>query len=209
MSTVSSVFAYSDFLFMTLPFRPLAQFSVMLAVFFMLIYENTFMYFGFKLLVSLFLIAEHRTEGLSALTSLGTAGLERKREEQDEWHGRGGQERQEASLSRLPHVQRPAASQGLVRKSGKCLSGSSSAGEKREKSYLLAVVSCWLKAHPKGVNWPTLLGAQTWCWVAPAGAVGKLMVAAEAETRYEVSYPGSIGTSFFENTRRPLSSPLR
>ena len=69
---------------MTLPFRPLAQFSVMLAVFFMLIYENTFMYFGFKLLVSLFLIAEHRTEGLSALTSLGSVGLERKREEQDE-----------------------------------------------------------------------------------------------------------------------------
>lgn len=60
MSIVSSIFAYSDFLFMKLPFRPLAQFSVMLAVFFMLIFENTFMYFGFKLLVSLFLIAEHR-----------------------------------------------------------------------------------------------------------------------------------------------------
>ena len=148
---------------MSLLFRPLAQFSVTLAVFFMLIYENTLTYFGFRLFVSLFLIAEHKTEGLSALTSLGSAGLERRREEQDEWHRRGGQERQEASLSRLPRVQRPAASQGLVRKSGKCLSGSSSAGEKREESYLLAVVSCWLKAHPKGINSPTLLGSHTWC----------------------------------------------
>lgn len=118
---------------MSLLFRPLAQFSVTLAVFFMLIYENTLTYFGFRLFVSLFLIAEHKTEGLSALTSLGSAGLERRREEQDEWHRRGGQERQEASLSRLPRVQRPAASQGLVRKSGKCLSGSSSAGEKGKR----------------------------------------------------------------------------
>lgn len=69
---------------MKLPFRPLAQFSVMLAVFFMVIFENTFMYFGFKLLVPLFLIAEYRTEGLSALTSLGNASLERRCEEQDE-----------------------------------------------------------------------------------------------------------------------------
>lgn len=78
---------------MKLPFRPLAQFSVMLAVFFMVIFENTFMCFGFKLLVPLFLIAEHRTEGFSALTSLGSASLERRCEEQDERHGRAGQER--------------------------------------------------------------------------------------------------------------------
>lgn len=110
------------------------------------------MYFGFKLLVSLFLIAECRIEGLSAVTSLGSAGLERRREEQDERHGRG-QERQNASLSR-----RPNPSRGLVPKSGKCVSRSSSAGEKREKSSLLAVVSCWPKAHRKSVDSLTLLG---------------------------------------------------
>lgn len=196
------IFAYSDFLLMELPFSPLAWFSVMLAVFSYADLWKYFMYFGFKLLVSPFLTAECRIEGFSAVASLGSAGLERRREGRDEWHGKG-QERQNASLSSLPRVRRPAPSQGLVPKSGKCVSRSTSAGEKREESYLPAVVSCWPQAHPTVLTHPPFWVAQTWCWVVSANAGEKLMVVGELKHRYEVSYPGVTGALFFENTRHP------